>query len=145
MLEQLCAEIKNYFTYEEDKHVGNFSITNNVITPSISFKTDYIRIVGSRKNDGIHQVSALLLQDEDFHGAIWEMSIPHDFLDLANEIKNWQNKYGGFDSVAMSPYNSETFGGYAYSKGLSSGNGSNATTWQSTFANRLNQYRRIRV
>lgn len=145
MLEQICAEIRNYFTYEEDKHIGDFAISNNVITPSIAFKTDYIRIVGSRKNDGIYKVSALALNDEEFHGAIWEMSMSSDFLSLAKDIEDWQTKYGGYDSVAMSPYTSESFGGYSYSKGISTGNGDGGATWQSTFANRLKQYRRIRV
>lgn len=147
MLEMICAEIRNFFTYDSDKHIGDFTIEDGNIAPPFDFKTDYIRIIGSRKNDGVYKVSEMSLVDEGkFHGAIWEMSIPKAFLDLAKEISDWQEKYGGVDSVAMSPFNSESFGGYSYSK--SSGrsitsNESSVPTWQSIYASRLNVFRKI--
>lgn len=87
------------------------------------------------------------LTDEVFTGAVWEMGIPPAVLQLADEIEEWQNKYGGADSAAMSPFNSESFGGYSYSKstgggGSGSGSGS-AGSWQSVFASRLNPWRKI--
>lgn len=149
MLNTVCAEIKNYFTYEGDKHFGDFAITGGVITPSFDFPTDYIRIVGSHLNDGVHKVSDNDLVDEDkFHGAIWVMSPPKDFLDLVAEIEAWQDKYGGVDSTLMSPFQSESFGGYSYTKasgGASSSGGSSVPTWQKIYASRLNIYRKIRV
>lgn len=151
MLSEICAEIKNYFTYERDRHVGNWTISGGVIAPPVSFKTDYIRIVGSRLNDGVHKVSELTehpLIDEEFHGAIWIMSPPADFLALVGEIESWQEKNGGVDSVAMSPFQSESFGGYSYSKasgGSSDSERSKVPTWQSTYASRLDRYRRISV
>ena len=33
MLNEICAEIKNYFTYEQDKHIGDFAIVDGQITP----------------------------------------------------------------------------------------------------------------
>lgn len=147
MLGLICAEIRNWFTYDCDKHVGSFSIKDGVITPSFDFKTDYIRIVGSRKNDGVYKVSEMELVDEDeFRGGIWEMSVPKSFLDLASEINDWQNKYAGVDSTLMSPFQSEAFGGYSYTKasgGSSSGAGNSALTWQSVYASRLNAFRKI--
>ena len=148
MLSIICAEIRNYFTYDEDKHIGDFSITDGVITPAIAIPTDYIRIAGSRKNDGVHKVSANDLVDEsEFHGSVWVMSIPKDFLDLVDEIEAWQAKYGGIDSELMSPFISESFGGYSYTKNASSsGSGSDGgTTWQSTFSTRLNIWRKARI
>ena len=148
MLTEICAEIRNYFTFESDKHFGDFSIVDGLITPSFDIPTDYIRIVGSHKNDGVHKLSDADLIDEGiFHGAIWVMSPPASFMDLAAEIEEWQQKYGGVESQAMSPFNSESFGGYSYSKsaGASTGNSSNAGTWQAAYASRLNIYRRIRV
>jgi hypothetical protein len=86
------------------------------------------------------------LTDEVFDGAIWLMAIPKDVLILSEEIDAWIEKYGGVDSVAMSPYNSESFGGYSYSKsgGGSSDGTSKAGTWQGAFATRLNEWRKIR-
>lgn len=152
MLNAICAEIKNYFTWEGDKHIGDFSIVNGAITPSFSIPTDYIRIVGSHLNDGVHKrgENGFNLTDEGkFHGGVWVMSPPADFLALAAEIEAWQTKYSGVDSVAMSPFQSESFGGYSYSKASGgSGSGAGASSvpnWQSVFASRLKIYRRIRV
>ena len=148
MLSEICADIKNYFTYEADRHIGDFAIIDGQITPSLDFPTNYIRIVGSHLNDGVHLISDADLVDEgEFHGAVWIMSPPKAFLDLVEEIEAWQEKYGGVDSEAMSPYQSESFGGYSYSKGASAGGSSSAggASWQDAFATRLNTYRRIRL
>lgn len=148
MLNQVCAEIKNYFTWEKDKHFGDWQIVDGLITPSFDIPTDYIRIVGSHLNDGVHKLSDTDLVDEEkFHGAIWVMSPPADFLALVAEIQEWQDANGGADSAAMSPFQSESFGGYSYSKGGGSGESgsSSVPTWQSTYASRLNIYRRIRL
>lgn len=150
MLTEICAEIKNYFSYECDRHIGDFAIIDGHVTPSFDIPTDYIRIVGSHLNDGVHKVSDNDLVDEGkFHGAIWVMSPPKDFLALADEIKSWQDANGRADSTAMSPFQSESFGGYSYSKGSGSSSSasgaSSVPTWQSQYASRLKIYRRIRV
>jgi hypothetical protein len=67
------------------------------------------------------------------------MAVPRGFLALVAEIEAWNTKYG---AGAMSPYASESFGGYSYSKGATAG-GSNATTWSDAFASRLNAWRKI--
>ena len=149
MLSEVCAEIKNYFTYQDDKHIGDFAIVDGHITPSIDLPTDYVHIVGSHKNDGVHKLSDNDLVDEaQFHGAIWIMSPPDAFLALVGEIETWQEINGKADSVAMGPFQSESFGGYSYSKasgGSSASGASSVPTWASVYAKRLNQYRRIRV
>lgn len=150
MIGEICAEIKNYFTFEGDRHIDDWTISGGNLTPSLPFPTDYIRIVGSRLNDGVHKVSDLVqnpLKDESFHGAVWIMSPPNDFIALCGEIEAWQEMNGGASSVNMSPFQSESFGGYSYSKG-SGGSGSGSRggvpTWQSQYAKRLDLYRRIR-
>lgn len=147
MIGEICAEIKNYFVYKNDIHIGDWVISNGQISPILDLPTDYIRIVGSRLNDGVHKVSDLNLVDESFHGGIWIMSPPADFIKLVEEIEGWQEKNGKSDSAAMSPFQSESFGGYSYSKasGGSSSGSSIVPTWQSVYASRLNRYRRIRV
>lgn len=47
MIDEICANVKNYFVYPRDIHVGDWTITNGIITPLIDFPTDYIRIVDS--------------------------------------------------------------------------------------------------
>lgn len=149
MIGEICNEIKNYFTYTNDKYIGDFTISEGQVSPIIDIPTDYIRIIGSRLNDGVHKVSDLVkkpLQDESWHGAIWVMSPPADFLALVEEIEAWQEKNGNVDSAAMSPFQSESFGGYSYSKGSggdSQSGASSVPTWQGTFASRLKLYRRI--
>lgn len=150
MLNEVCAEIRNYFTYSRDIHIADWVISNGIITPSLDIPTNYIRIVGSRLNDGVHKVSEMQLQDESFHGGIWIMSIPADFLSLVAEIETWQAANGAADSVAMSPFNSETLvGAYSYSKsGIARGNNQGATpnaTWKDVYATRLNRFRRVRI
>ena len=148
MITEICAYLKNYFTYEQDKHYGTFHIENKQIVPSVDLLTDYFCIFGSRLNNGVHKVSDNdLVNEGDFDGSIWIMSPPADFLALVTEINNWQTSNGSYDSVAMSPFNSESFGGYSYSKGNnSSGAGgipSASVTWQDVYAKRLNVYRRF--
>lgn len=144
MLYAICSEIKNFFTRNDDRLIGDWEIVGGTFAPPITFPTDYIRIVGSRLNDGVYKVSEMTLKDEVFHGAVWLMSPPADFLELVGEIKAWQDKNGGVDSAAMSPFASESFGGYSYTKGQGSASGANVPTWESTYASRLNIYRRIR-
>ena len=150
MIGEICAEIKNYFTYANDQHLGDWSISGGQISPLLDFPTDYIRIVGSRHNDGVHKKNkngGFDLVDEDYHGAVWIMSPPADFLALVEDITTWQEKNGVADSVNMSPFTSESFGGYSYSKasGGSASGSSSVPTWQNTYASQLKRYRRIRV
>lgn len=141
MLTEICAYIKNYFAYEEDKHTDAFAIVDGRVTPFIDFTTDYIRIVGSHKNDGVHRISDNDLIDEpEFEGAIWIMSPPKAFIGLVAEIEDWQAKNG---SQVATPYNSESFGGYSYSKATTASG--NAAGWQQAYGTRLNAYRKVRA
>jgi hypothetical protein len=151
MLEEICAEIKNWFTYRSDIYIGDYEITDGVISPSVDFKeAEYIRILGSRKNAGVHKLNTETglfdLEDESsFHGSIWLMSPPRDFLALCRCIESWQKQYGSADSAAMSPYQSESFGGYSYTKASGSASGeSQYPTWQKMYADQLRRWRRIR-
>lgn len=147
MLTELCQELRNWF--ERKKFFGTFTIENGQITvPDGSLQNgQYFRIIGSVFNDGVHKYepeseNAEQLVDEVFEGAIWSMAVPPSVVDLSERISEWVTKYG--DSVS-SPYSSESFGGYSYQK-ASSGQGNAASsnpTWQSTFANELNRWRKI--
>ena len=153
MLNDICLEVNNFFNRDQPILIGDFRISDGKITNTDFLnkikENQYFRIVGSVFNDGVYQYSSdLTLQDEDFHGALWLMAVPKAFLDLASEIEAWQQKNGTADSVAMSPFQSESFGGYSYSKssgGSSATSFSSAPTWQSQYATRLKPYRRINI
>lgn len=152
MLTELCAYLRNYFLVdylhpEERIHYGTYTIEQGQFVESLPFLSDgqYFRVVGSLFNDGVHCYGKDELMDEIFTGAIWVMSVPPDVLALANEIADWvaQNS-----ATLNSPYQSESFGGYSYTKasgGGSSGNQTAAYSWQDQFASRLAPYRRLSV
>lgn len=158
MIEEICRELNNWFDRKsdgtDDRYFGTFTISDGAIDLSETdiMPNQYFRIVGSRFNDGVHkyepEVGAPTLTDETFNGAVWAMAVPPSVIALATEIEAWQNKYGTVDSPAMSPYTSESFGGYSYSKASrssSNGAGSSAVTWQEMFASKLNKYRKLRA
>lgn len=138
MLTEVCAEIRNYFVTEI--HEGNFEIVGGKIAP-LDFLQEgqYFRIVGSVFNDGVHQSSTSSLVDETFSGAIWAMAVPSAVVALADEIKAFNES----DAGKPSPYTSESFGGYSYSKATDK-NGA-PVGWKKVFASRLNQHRRMNV
>lgn len=149
MLTELCKEINNWFNYNQPKFFGSFVIEDSKLVGDFGLQDgQYFRIVGSIFNDGVHQYTdELELVDETFDGAIWAMAIPQEVIALSQEIKGWKDKYQTLDSAAMSPFNSESFGGYSYSKSggaSSSGNVDLSGTWQGVFADRLNHWRKIR-
>lgn len=144
-LTEVCASIKNYFLRDIEK--GTFTITPGTVPLDSLLDGQYFRIVGSVLNDGVFQntVEDLAnLREEEFTGQIWSMAVPRDFEQLCDDIDAWRQKNEALDSANMSPFSSESFGGYSYSKGGSgSASGSIGVTWQSQFASRLNTYRRI--
>jgi hypothetical protein len=142
MLTELCGEIRNYFLRdkERDIHNGTYTIQGGTISLPFLIDGQYFRIVGSVLNDGVYQYPAYELADETFDGAIWAMAVPKDIIDLSDEIDAWVEKN---NDILKSPYQSESFGGYSYSK--ASGGGSGAYTWRDQFGAKLNRYRRLNV
>ena len=142
MIDQICAEVKNYFVQRDvDIHAGNYTIENGEISPVPFVRVgQYYRIVGSALNDGVYQrgVDDLHLADEEFFGSVWSMRIPKDFLALCEEIQAWQTEKA---EALSGPYQSESFGGYSYSRGTSASGG--AWTWKDQFRNKLNAYRKL--
>lgn len=154
MYSQVCREINNYF--KKDMAFGNFEIQDGQLLipqhlltvnnhPFIIQDGQYFRIVGSTFNDGVFKFPATELHDETFNGSIWLLAFPVDFVALVSDIEEWQKVNGAVDSAAMSPFTSESFGGYSYSKNVGSdASGKGQNTWQGAFKARLNSFRRIR-
>ena len=139
MLEQVLMNIRNWFPVKGGIHSGTFTIKDGGITLPFLADGQYFRICGSVFNDGLHQYPATDLADEEFSGTIWELAIPPAVVELADEIGAWQEKNG---EASASPYQSESFGGYSYSKATDSASGG-AVTWQSVFKRQLSAWRKI--
>ena len=142
MLDELCAEIRNYFVQSEsDKHAGTYTINGGTFSPPIDFLKagQYFRVVGSALNDGVYKNDGCgVLTDEEFEGAVWAMSVPPAVVALADRIK----AYTDSDAAKPTPFVSESFGCYSYSKGQNAAGAAN-NSWQAVFADELRKWRRI--
>ena len=139
MLEQVLMHLKNWFLVPGGIHEGTYTIEDGGITLPFLANGQYFRIFGSVLNDGLHQYPASDLKAETFEGTVWALAVPQAVIELATEIESWQAKNG---DASVSPYQSESFGGYQYSKATDSASG-RAVTWQSAFRGRLSAWRKI--
>ncbi len=143
MLSEICKELNNWF--DKERLFGTFTISDGALLDVPLIDGQYFRIVGSVLNDGVYQYKSgsiiTPLKNETFDGAVWLMAVPSDVLKLDADISAWVEKYSDAEN---SPYQSESFGGYSYSK-ASGSNGENGATWQSVFRARLNNWRKVRV
>lgn len=142
VLTEVCEYLNNYFP--ESKISGKFIIQNGGVEVPALKQGQYFRIVGSTFNDGVHVYPAEDLIDEEYTGAIWAMAVPPTVIALTSDISEWRTKYEQTSSPAMSPYTSESFSGYSYSKTAGGSSGGTNATWQDIFGGRLNKYRRLR-
>ena len=138
MLTEICAELRNYFEVPNGRHFGKFEISGGSIAP-LDFLQEgqYFRIVGSVFNDGVYQYPATSLTDEVFEGAVWAMAVPPSIIALSAEIK----AYNDSDTGMASPYTSESFGGYSYTKATDA-NGV-PVDWRRIFSSRLHRWRKL--
>lgn len=139
MLEQVLRHLNNWFLVEI--HEGTFTVENGSITLPFLLTNQYFRICGSVFNDGLHQYPAVDLMDETFTGSVWALAVPKAVIDLSVEIEAWQEKNG--EAVA-SPYQSESFGGYSYTKRSAGSDSGTLNGWQDAFRGRLNDWRKLK-
>lgn len=140
MLEQVLRHLNNWFLV--GIHEGTFTVENGSIALPFLLTNQYFRICGSVFNDGLHQYPATDLTDETFTGTVWVLAVPKAVVVLAEDIAAWEEKNG---EAVLSPYTSESFGGYSYTK-ASGGNAdkSAGTGWQGAFKDRLNDWRKLK-
>ena len=137
MMTELCQTIRNWFEPNNGRHFGRFEIANGRIVSHDFHDGQYVRILGSAHNDGVYKLGSDTLTNETFDGAVWEMRPPPAFLSLCERIK----EFAANGSGSPSPFVSESFGGYAYTKATDA-NGK-PLGWQDVYANELNQWRKI--
>lgn len=145
MLSELCQELKNWFDRDQPHLHGAFEIRDGRIIDrdftEIIKPNQYFKVSGSVFNNGVWKNDENLeMTDELFVGAVRLMAVPKEILDLNAEIDAWIAKYG---AAASSPYQSESFGGYSYTKASGGSSGSGGSSWQAVFAARLNKWRKI--
>ncbi len=143
LMDEVLDSIHNYFV--DTIHEGKFVIENGTLEADFLKENQYFRIIGSTFNDCVYKYPATDLIDEEFSGAVWAMRVPPSFIALLSEIEAWIDKYDGDDSTLNSPYTSESFNNYSYSKasGTNSDGSYAPVTWQSIFAKRLDRWRKL--
>lgn len=138
MLEQVLGEIHNWFVREVIS--GRFEVADGQLRmPGGRALRDgqYLRVVGSVFADGLHQWPVEgLPHDESFEGEVWALAVPQEVVDLAGVIDDWDAKN------APSPYVSESFGGYSYTRATNASTGQ-AATWRDVFRTQLNRWRKV--
>ena len=139
MLEQVLRHLNNWFLVEI--HEGKFTVENGSITLPFLLDNQYFRICGSVFNDGLHKYPAVDLTDETFTGTVWALAVPKAVVSLAEDIAAWEEKNG--EAVA-SPYQSESFGGYSYTKRSAGSDSGTLNGWQDAFRGRLNDWRKLK-
>jgi hypothetical protein len=145
---ELCAECRNW--HKPEIYTGEFRVINGVLEP-VPFIPGgaYIRIVGSTFNDGVWKYPHGDFADETFRGAVWLMHVPVDFENLLDDINAWEknnakNVERVTEEVVASPFTSESFAGYTYTR--KTGIGDIPTTWKDPrlgFSARLNAWRKV--
>lgn len=149
---RVCSYLRNWFDRNQQHFTGIITVQNGALAETYGLNVgQYFRIVGSHaNNDGVYKYPVTVLNDEVFDGVIVGMSIPLPVLGIMDKIEAWESKYRSLDTrdgkATMSPYNSESFGGYSYSK--SSGGAGDSTkdksgTWQGAFGAELQPWRKM--
>ena len=141
---ELCQFLRNWFV--KQKYIGKFCIDESgelrhedgTTCDDILKPGQFYRIVGGM-TDGVYQYRNQQLPEQDIDGAIWAMAVPPAVIALAAEIEKWVSSN---QAQLDSPFSSESFGGYSYSKAVSGQYGSGAS-WQDHFSARLNPWRKI--
>ena len=103
---------RNYF--EKGYIDGIFRITGNALS-DVGNDVHWVYISGSMNHDGVWNIcngyltgrTVEGLGDEEFDGRVWLLAPPVDFLDLVNQMRDYEGKN------PVSALSSETFGGYS--------------------------------
>lgn len=143
MLNEIMTLINNHFIRTAES--AKYTISGDVLSGALSeqyWVGQYVWIRGSVLHDDVYKVlvvgdNSLTLDMTDPTGdetetfTVYGLSVPKDFLRVAEEIKAYAESHQGADGVT-----SETIGKYSVSY-------KNGSGWSEAFRTKLNQYRRI--
>lgn len=122
MLSETCQALKNWFDDDgkggKNRIFGTFTVKNGTFEVPGAQEGQYIRICDSVFNDGVYKYPLSGLTDETFDGAVWLMKVPPDVIAADQAYDAWKKENA---DVLNSPYQSESFGGYSYTKASGSG------------------------
>lgn len=135
-LYDLMMECRNYFQVEGAEISGEFTISGGSIGLRNLLTGQYYIIKGSVFNDGLHQAGSASLTDETFCGSVIPLAVPEKFLKLAERVSQWQE-----NNAAPSAFQSESFGGYSYTRATGSDGGQ--LTWQDAFRKEIAKWRKL--
>lgn len=145
MISDVCGYLHNYFyLHDEEGKIKGFHglimISNGrLLSPSEFVNSlvtgSYIRIIGSRLNDGVWKHGAGDLADEMFTGYVLQMGPPAAFVKLCESIEK---------SAANAPVSgvaSESYSNYSYTmvrnkKGV-------VASWPEIYSTQLSAYRKM--
>lgn len=146
----VMREVCNYFIRRDDIrcYEGKVTIDSDHCI-SISVPSPYIIIRGSRKNDGLymmddeHRIHAKIFEEGDLHpleetftGRIWFSYPTQDFIELCNNIGEYQSTVDFTSANVVS----ESFG--SSSRTFAKGNSGGLISWQENFGTSLRSYRK---
>ena len=139
MLYEMMRYCRNFFV--RSCWSGKFEVKGGTIDLPLK-DGQYFLVEGSIFNDGVHTYPDFDLADEEFEGYVYGLAIPPEFVRLSEEIQTWVEKYR---DVINSPYQSESFGGYTYSKigGNTTSGDASSLSWQKKFSASLNNWRKL--
>lgn len=137
MLEKVLTYLGNWF--ETDRKRGSFAIAGGSLDLPYMKDGQYYRIVGSVFNDGLHKHPEFLM-DEEFEGEVWPLAVPAVIIDLSEEIAEWKADNA---KALNSPYSSESFGGYSYTKPTSNAAQGASDGWKQHFASELSGWMKL--
>ena len=138
-LYELLMYLRNFFPGEKWQFFGEDITDKRLLLPGLE-NGDYYLIEGSRRNNGIHVYGNSDLRNETYSGIVTELCIPDELLIMLDEINAWQEKHS---EALQNPYQSESFGGYSYTKASGNGGTSESMSWKTVFAPRLRMWRKI--
>lgn len=138
-LYELLRYLRNFFPGLKWQCFGEKIREGRIVLPGLE-NGDYYLIEGSRRNDGIHVYGSTDLRNETYTGTITEICVPAEVLSLLDEINAWIEKN---HEAVESPYQSESFGGYSYTKASGNSGSGEGMSWKTVFAPRLRIWRKL--
>lgn len=130
---ELLQYLRNFFPGQQ-WHFSGAEIRDGRLPLDGLTIEDYYLVEDNPRNNGIHQYGNMDLKPGIFSGTVTEVCAPQEVLTLLEDINSWITDN---EKVLQSPYQSESFGGYSYTKSAQQ------TTWKTVFAERLRPWRKL--